>query len=133
MAFNRFDGKEEDFFASVAMSGNLSFVRWCRKFMKWDYRVCTNAASRGDIAMLKYARSRKNPNTGNKVCEMKGPGACACNEAADNGSLGMFEVCVPGENAAALITVKIDTMSLISQLQKRTPSNSSNGLKKRQS
>jgi hypothetical protein len=26
-AFNRFDGKEEDFFASVAMSGNLSFVR----------------------------------------------------------------------------------------------------------
>ena len=49
--------------------------------------MCTNAASRGDIAMLKYARSRKNPNTGNKVCEMKGPRTCACNAAADNGSL----------------------------------------------
>jgi len=90
-AFNRFDGKEEDFFASVARTGNLAFVKWCRKYMKWDYRVCTEAALRGDFAMLKYARSRKNPNTGNKVCDMSGSYRCTCNEAAKSGCLACLK------------------------------------------
>jgi len=90
-AFNRFEGKEEDFFASVARTGNLAFVKWCRKFMKWDHRVCTEAALRGDFAMLKYARSRKNPNTRNRVCDMKLLCRCTCNEAARSGCLACLK------------------------------------------
>lgn len=47
----------QDFCIQAARSGRLAFMKYARKFVRWDEKVCVAAASSFSVTCLKYAHS----------------------------------------------------------------------------